>query len=244
MQAPASFLFLLRRPAALAVLVVLGFAARVRADDPTPHPLPANRYDMMAVRSPFAPPTEAIKPPPTATSPPVPSWSDKFSVSMLMQDHGIFYATVVDADNPQHLYLNSAREDPISHLKIGPVQWNPSGGQEQPMVTLLRGSERAQVRYEPGSGAGAAILPPRPPGAPGISAPNLFRPPPIQPASGAVNPPPTSTVLRRAPIRAVPPPPAAGGAGRTVVLPGEGRAAPPTRTAPQPIKTDDDDDDD
>ena len=231
-----------RRAVLLAALVIAGFAVHARADDPLPKPLPPDRYNKMAAHSPFAPPTDAPRLQAAATPPPAASAFDRLTATMLMQVDGVYSVTVVDPDSPEHLYLTSDAVDDKSQMKIASVKWDPASGQEEPTITLNKGTQFGTVRYEPGNGGGMAAAP-RPQN---LTAINAYRPnlPPTSIPGAAIPPPPVSTAngFRRGPIRAAPAPaPAAGGAGRAVVLPGEGRS--PLRAAPN-IKTDDDDDDD
>lgn len=234
----------LRRTVLLAALVIAGFVSRARADDPLPKPILPDHYNKMAAHSPFAPPTDAPKAQAAATPPPQASAFDKLSATMLMQVDGVYSVTIVDPDSPEHLYLTSSAVDEKSQMKIASVKWDPVSGQEEPTITLSKGTQFGQVRYEPTSG-GAAGTGPRPqnpmlptgfrPNVPPTSVPGL--PNPGAPAAA-------NNALRRGPIRAAPAPgPAPGGTGRPVVLPGESRTAAPLRTGPQ-VKTDDDDDDD
>ena len=231
-------------PAILLLLLFLLFipSPPSRADDILPKPVPPDRYNKMAAHSPFTPPTAPTTAQPIQAAPPAPSWLDKLSVNMLMQDHGVFYVTAVDSDNPAaHIYLSSDKEDPESHLAIASVKWNPENRDETPVITLRRGKDFGQVRYEASASSGPGMnIQPRP-GAAGAP-PNAFRAPQSAPAiPGQINPPPLNAAnpgLRRTPIRAVPQAPAPG--GRPVVLPNNPAVRPVT---PQ-IKTDDDDDDD
>ena len=230
----------------LCAFVFLASICQSRADDVLPKPVPADRYNKMAAHSPFTPPTTPVATPPPQVAPPPPSWLDKLSVNMLMQDHGVFYATVVDQDSPTHIYLSSDKEDPDSHMAIASVKWDSENHDETPIITLRRGTDFGQVRYEPGTSSGPGmVIQPRP----GVSgaAPNNFRVPQPAPAiPGQLNQPqPTNAAnaaLRRGPIRAVPQAPAPG--GRPVVLPGNNPAVQPVRPVSPQIKTDDDDDDD
>ena len=230
----------------LAALAVAGAAVHARADDPLPKPVSPDRYNKMAAHSPFAPPTEAPRAQvAAATPPPGPSWSDKLTANMITQVGGVFYVTVVDPDSTQHLYLSTDAVDQMSQLKVSSVEgWNPAEGNEEPKITLLKGTQFGVIRYEPGASGGMGAAP----RGPGMPVPNNnFRPnqPPTS-VPTVINQGPSSAIrpLNRGPIRAVPAPaPAAGGTGRPIVLPGENRVAPPARPGPQ-VKTDDDDDDD
>lgn len=243
---------LLRRGLVLTAAGGLGLVVQGRADDTVPKAYPADRYEKMAAHSPFSPPTEAPKVQATPTPPPAPSWADKLTATMIMQYGNDYKVTVVDQDSPTHLQLYTNVEDDQSHMQVASVKWNAANRDETPTITLRRGTDFAQVRYEPGNssmpgavGGNPALA--RPAGLPGV---NNFRPPggapPIpgsMPQAGVnVQAPTVNNALRRAPIRAVPQAPAPG--GRPIVMPGAANPpGQPVRTAPA-IKTDDDDDDD
>ena len=223
---------------------LLGVSALAMAEDPVPKAVPATKYAKMAARSPFAPPTAVAAPQMTPPPPPAPGWADSLTATMIMQDGSKYMVTVVDSANQQqHLYL-STEPDGLTQMSVASVRWGATRD-DPPTITLRKGKETAQVRYETGSSApgaangmgGAAPLPNGvrnpvpaiPGGVPGAAA---FHPPlPNGQSNGG-----PSTAMRRPLIRAQPGP--CGSARRSTRL--------PTVCVPIPLprRSDDDDDDD
>ena len=217
-----------------------------RADDLLPKAPPATRYTKIAAHSPFAPPTAPVSAQPAATPPPAPGWADTLTATMVMQDGSKYIVTVVDSSNPQHLYLTS-EPDKTAQISVASVKWGATR-EDPPTITLRKGSEVAQVRYESGAAAPAGNNPagggppipggarPGMPGAPSAAGLQPFHPP--LPNTGQGNPVPSSIALRRPLIRSQPMTAAPAGAR-------PGMAAPNPVGRPNPAaKADDDDDDD
>ena len=230
--------------AALSLLVLLGLVCihRSRADEVLPKAPPASKYAKMAAHSPFAPPTAPVVATAAATPPPTPGWADNLTVTMIMQDGASYMVTVIDSQTPQqHQYLTS-EPDKTSQMAVASVKWG-ANRDEPPTVTLRRGKEFAQVRYESGTasagggpslGGGPQIpggmrnLSPGAAVAPGTAG---IRPPPL-PNAGNGNP---GNALRRPLIRSQPAP----------ALTRPGVNPPNTAVRPNPaLQVDDDDEDD
>ena len=216
----------------IADLILLSLAVgsfEGRADDVLPKAPPVSKYARMAAHSPFAPPTlptttQAAPPPP-----PVPGWADNLTATMIMRDGDKFMVTVVDSQNPQHLYLTSD-PDKLTQMAVASVKLG-ANRDEAPTVTLSKGKEFAQVKYDsgassPGGNNQLGGGPPIPGGVrnPGLGGPPIpgaqpFHPPGAPTAAQVGNPIPTSAGFRRPLIRApaVTAPPA--GTRPTVSLP-------------------------
>ena len=225
------------------VVLVLGFGVVSKADDPLPKPLPVSKYAKMAAHSPFAPPTAPVVQQAAPAPPPAPGWADSLTATMVMQDGKRFLVTVVDSSNSQHLYL-STEPDNATDMAVSTVKWG-ANRDDPPTITLRRGKEFAQVRYDsgassPGGGSNVPGIPgaPRPPtlGNPaGIPGAQPFRPPPlanIVPVNQG-----QTAAIRRPLIRAQP-----GSAAPALSRPGVN--APNSGVRPNPAATADDDDDD
>ena len=224
----------------------LSFGCAAHADDVLPKAPPASKYAKMAAHSPFAPPTAQAAPQATPPPPPVPGWADNLKATMVMQDGNNYTVTVVDSQNPQHLYL-TMEPDKDTQMAVVSVKWG-ANRDDPPTITLRKGKEFAQVRYESGASSpggnnalgGGPVLPGRPvnaAGGPPIPGGQPFHPP-LQNGGGvqAGIPVPSSNAIRRPLIHSAPP-------ARAPVRPG---VSPPTPGArPNPgVQVDDDDDDD
>lgn len=229
-------------------LFVLGFGTVSKADDPLPKPLPVSKYAKMAAHSPFAPPTAPIVQQAAPPPPPAPGWADSLTATMVMQDGNKFLVTVVDSSNSQHLYLTT-EPDKTNDMAVSTVKWG-TNRDDPPTITLRKGKEFAQVRYDSGAastgggnsipGGGVPVIPgaprfPTPGNPPGIPGAQPFRPPPL-----ANNLPgnPGASAIRRPLIRAQP------GAAAAPALSRPGVNAPNSGVRPNPAGTADDDDDD
>ncbi len=232
-------------------LVLFGLAVgggTGRADDIVPKAPPASKYARMAAHSPFAPPTTPTAVQATPPPPPVPGWADSLTATMIMRDGDKYMVTVVDTQNPQHLYLTS-EPDKLTQMAVASVKWG-ANRDEAPTVTLSKGKEFAQVKYEsgassPGGNNQLGGGPPIPGGVriPGQNGPPIpgaqgFHPPGAPNTVQSGNPTPTSAGFRRPLIHAP-----------AVTAPPAGMRPPlnPTNAAARPnpaVKVDDDDDDD
>ena len=225
----------------ICLLLLVAGTGVVKADDVIPKATPASKYAKMASRSPFAPPTAQVAAPATTPPPPVPGWADSLTATMIMQDGAAYMVTVVDAQNAQkHLYL-TAEPDRDTQIAVASVKWG-TNRDEPPAITLRKGKEFAQVRYDAGmpspGGANPAGGPPIPggvrnpiPGAPG--GPPFHAPLQAGAASSAAQTP--SSVLRRPLIRSQAPAPATARPG--INPPSNGARLNPA------VQADDDDDD-
>ena len=221
---------------------MLGVGTLALAEDPLPKAVPATKYAKMAARSPFAPPTAVLAPQATPPPPPAPGWADSLTVTMIMQDGNKYMVTVVDSANQQqHLYL-TMEPDKQTQMSVASVKWGASR-EDPPTITLRKGKDTAQVRYESGSNApgtpnGMGGAPPIPgvvrnpvPAVPGGGGMAAFHPPPMP--NSQVNGGP-ATAVRRPLIRSQPMPPARPAINQ-----------PAAGVRPNPAaKADDDDDDD
>ncbi len=213
-----------------------------RADDILPKAPPASKYAKMAGHSPFAPPTAPVgtqAPPP---KPPAPGWADGLTATMIAQDGPNYMVTVVDAQNSQqHLYL-TAEPDPETKMAVVSVKWGATRD-DPPTITLSKGKEFAQVRYEASSSGTSSPL------GGGVPIPGAGRNPPVGipggqafhsplqvPPAQPTNQGPSSNVVRRPLIRSQPP------AAPTSVRPGVNPPANGVRPNPA-VPVDDDDDD-
>jgi hypothetical protein len=220
----------------LAAGLAFGFVAGsgARADDVLPKALPANRYEKLAAHSPFAPPTVAAPVAPAPVAAPKGSWADKLAVTALMQNGGIYIATVVDRDSSQHFIVTSDKENERS-MMLASVQWGDK--YDQTRITIRRGAEFGQVAFDASAGAASAVMgpgapvPPRPmiPGGPlpGAGTAQFHPPPGANPAFRGPQGP--SNIVRRQPIFSTP------AATPRPVFP---------RPTAKPAADDDDDDDD
>ena len=217
--------------------VAVLLAASARADDPLPQPAAPKRYDSLAARSPFAPPTgPAPAAAATPTPPPDPSWSDNLVVTSIMQNGNDYTATVMEKDTSARCLVRSgvARED--NQLELAKVVW--ADKPEAIKVTLRKGSQLGDVHFDASAASTSGPAPGQPPGRVPVPPVN-FHPPPGVPG-GLPSPPggqPQNVVRGRPVIRANPPP-----------IPGD-QGARPVITAPKPVirapaKSGDDDDDD
>ena len=177
----------------------------------------------------------------------MPGWADSLTATMIMQDGLKYMVTVVDSASPQHLYLTSETEaDKPNDIAVASVRWG-ANREDPPTITLRKGKEFAQVRYESGAASpggnnamgGAAPAPgvPRNPmGGPVIPGSQAFHSPLQTGIAQPANPGgPTSNAIRRPLIRAQP---AAPVGGRPGINP------PNNAVRPNPALQNDDDDDD
>ncbi len=225
--------------ASLLCVAALLTAGSARADDPLPQPAAPKRYDSLAAHSPFAPPTGPAPAPVAApTPPPGPSWSDNLVVTSIMQNGNDYTATVMEKDTSARYLVRSGVKREDNQMELATVTW--ADKPEAIKVTVRKGSQLGDVRFDASATGTSGPAPGIPPGR--VPAPPVnFHPPPGVPGS-VPNPPggPPSNIVRGRPvIRANPPP-----------IPG-GQAARPVVTAPNPIVRapaksggDDDDDDD
>ncbi len=213
----------------------------VRADDALPSPPPNKRYDKLAARSPFAPPTAGPAPTaPAATPPPAPSWSDNLTVTSLMQSGNVFFATIMEKDTSARHLIRSDEVDKLTLLELASVRWAATS--DAIKVTVSKGTQFADLKFDPSATAdGAGSMPGMPPGLaprPGVPNPAANFHPPL-PAS-TVQTPPGGIVRGRPVIRANPQPPPV----RPVINAPQGPARVIPPTVPPAAKDDDDDDDD
>ena len=188
----------------LAGVVASGLACpSARADDVVPRPPDAGRYEKMANRSPFAPPTPGTGSLTPVAPPPGPKWSDNLTVALITQQGGISFATIQDKVKGEHFLLQSNKEDLDHQLALASVQWGELVSQTT--VTLRHNNEFASVRFDPNAAAAnPAPVPGRGPAVPGTYPPAAGTPPP-----GRLQPPPNppslpGAVQRRGLIRAAP----------------------------------------
>ncbi len=212
-----------------------------RADDVLPKAPPTSKYAKMAGHSPFAPPTAPVVAPVAAPPPPVPGWADSLTATMIIQDGANYMVTVIDAQNSQkHLYL-TAEPEHDTQMAVASVKWGANRA-DPPAITLRKGKEFAQVRYELGAvspgGANPAGGGPPIPG--GVRSPVPSAQPfhsPLQATGGqGTNQGPSSNMIRRPLIRSQPQ------AAPAAVRPGVNPPAAGVR--PNPALAADDDDDD
>ena len=190
----------------LALALASGVLLPARADDVLPQPAAAGRYQKMADRSPFAPPTlgpaTQVAPPPA----PGPKWSDNLTVTLVTQAGGVYYATIQDKSKGEHFLLQSNKEDLDRQLALASVQWGELVSQTT--VTLRHNNEFAPVRFDPnavvtppvanpGSLPARGPVPGTYPAAAGAPLPGRLQPPPNPPGM-----PPN--VQRRGLIRTTP----------------------------------------
>ena len=139
-----------------------GIRLPARADDVLPRPAAADRYQKMAERSPFAPPTlgpaTQVAPPP----PPGPKWSDNLTVTLVTQLGGVYYATILDKAKNERFLLQSNKEDLDRQLALTSIEWGALVSQTT--VTLRHNNEFAPVHFDPNAPAATpAALPARGP---------------------------------------------------------------------------------
>lgn len=230
-------------PTSLRVLtgvILASSGTLLRADDVLPKAPPAAKYEKMAGHSPFAPPTVPVAAPVAAPPTPAPGWADALTATMIAQDGANFMVTVVDAQNSQqHLYLTSEPDDKAP-MSVVSVKWGATHD-DPPTITLRKGQEFAQVRYEAANGAGV----PSPAGNI-VQIPGAARNLPVPPGNAAFHSPfqasanqgPSTNAIRRPLIRAQQPAAPAG------VRPGVNAPGPAGVRPNAAIKVDDDDDDD
>lgn len=193
---------------ALGLGLLLAAAGAAWADDVLPIAFPAARYQKLSAHSPFSPPTIAA---PVTSAPiaPAGSWSDKLTVTLLMQQGGKYVAMLLDRDSSEHFLVTSDTEN-NRNMMLSSVQW--SDQLKQTRVTIRKGKEFGQVAFDPNATAAA---PSSAPGLPGA----ISRPSPVSPGPGAgpalFHPPPGSVggrgpqsppIVRRPTISANPPP--------------------------------------
>jgi hypothetical protein len=219
---PLTYLFPMRnrrsfsmRAIAVGWCLALGLWASgaARGDDVLPKASPANRYDKMSTHSPFSPPTVAPSAPVTVAAP-TGTWTDKLAVTLLMQNGGVYVATVVDRDSSRHFLVTSDREND-RQMMLTNVQWGDKN--DAPRITIRQGNASGQVAFDPTAGGGGVSVPQ--PGGPA----SMFRPPipgaanqPVNQGAPFFHPPPggrapggpitPSAVIRRPPIPAAPVP--------------------------------------
>ena len=215
--------------------------SRARADDILPKASPASKYAKMAAHSPFAPPTAAVVTQAAPTPPPAPGWADTLTATMLVQDGNTYMVTVIDSQDPQkHLYLTSAPEDPVEPMAVASIKWG-ANREDPPTITLRKGKEFAQVRYESGLSAlgtnnnlGGPPIPGGRNSGPGAAAAMGIRPPPLS-TTGPMNQGAPGNAIRRPVIHSQPAPVV------PVRPPGN---VPANAVRPNPAVQADDDDDD
>ncbi len=238
--------WLIHRWVGRTLILAAGLAAGglAQADEVLPKAPPASKYVKMAGHSPFAPPTVPVAAPAATPPPPVPGWADNLTVTMIAQNGVNYMVTVVDAQNSQkHLYL-TAEPEHDTQIAVASVKWGVNRD-DPPTITLSKGKEFAQVRYEANTASPGGANP----AGPGLPIPGGVRNPPQGVSGGQAFHPPLQAntgqpanqaapgnVLRRPLIRSQP-----------VVLPPQLRNGPTPPTAggrPNPAAPADDDDDD
>ena len=188
------------------VLASGGVRLPVRADDVLPQPVAAGRYQKMADRSPFAPPTTGPATQVALPPPPGPKWSDNLTVTLVTQLGGVYYATIQDKAKNEHFLLQSNKEDLDRQLALTSIEWGALVSQTT--VTLRHNNEFASVRFDPNAAisppaANPAAMPPRGP------VPGTYPPAAGAPLLGRSQPPPNpaglpGNVQRRGLIRSTP----------------------------------------
>ena len=182
-----------------------GLCLSARAEDVVPQAPAASRYEKMASRSPFAPPTPVTGLLTSVTAPAGPKWSDNLTVTLITQQGGVSFATIQDKVKNERFLLQSNKEDPEHQLALVGVQWGDLISQTT--VMLRHNNEFATVRFDPNATAAAPAanpVPGRGTGVPGTYPAAAGTPPP-----GRLQPPPNppnlpGAVQRRGLIRATP----------------------------------------
>lgn len=227
-----------------------------------PQRLAADRYQALAARSPFSPPTMEA-PVPTTAAPPAPAWGEKYTLSGISQI-GAGYRVTLNPKNPigsgasassggnsvnaSERIIVLTGEPTVDGITLAGVQWNDDP--KQMRATLLKNGVPAVFGFDAtalssirGNAATAGSVPaPRSSAStPGITPPGgTFPPPPPMP-----NGMPSPGIVRnpnggRAPIRA--PVSATGANGAPIIAPPPPVA--PVRTVPvMPGGAQNDDDD-
>ncbi len=200
-------------------LLVLALSAAVAislsaADDGVlPKGMPAARYDVMVMRSPFTAPTAAA---PVATPAPVaagPRWWDQMSLTSIMDRGGVYYIGLWDKASSRHYLLATGKTDEDSQLLLNGVQWNDR--LDQVSATVSKGAETAPpIRFDATAAAASTTAPvspmQQPPSVP-RPLPNAL-PPTLPPGFSGTPPPPppgmgnmgNPVVRRQAPISSRP----------------------------------------
>ena len=185
-----------------------GLCPSARADDVVPRPPAADRYEKMAVRSPFAPPTPVTGLLAPVAPPPGPKWSDNLAVTLITQQGGVSFATILDKAKGEHFLLQSNKEDLERQLALTNVQWGELISQTT--VMLRHNNEFASVRFDPNAAAAVPAATPAPLPGRGTMVPGTYPAAAGTPPPGRLQPPPNppglpgTPVQRRALIRATP----------------------------------------
>ncbi len=184
----------------LCLLLAGGSAARAASgtNDPAlPKPVPANRYDVLAAVSPFAPPTAAPAPVAQPPPPPQPSWAEAWLLSTATDlGAGQYRVTLAkrkagEGKGNDRVIITTGQENPES-IAIAGVQW--SDKPEQTRITLNRSGVFAVFTFDPSAlnaqgtggggaammgkfpGAGLNVPPPMPANRPGMPTPAQITP--------------------------------------------------------------------
>ncbi len=236
-----------RSPVRFATWLLLGLSgagmvgSRTWADEVLPKASPASKYAKMAAHSPFAPPTAPVVTQAAPTPPPAPGWADSLTATMLVQDGNTYMVTVIDSQDLQkHLYLTSAA-DATEPMAVASIKWGATR-EEPPIITLRKGKEFAQVRYESGlsslgtnNNLGGPPIPGARNPAPGTPVAPGIRPPPLT-TTGPMNQGQPGNAIRRPVIHSQPAP--------TAVPARPLGNVPANGVRPNPaVQVDDDDDD-
>lgn len=200
-----------------------------------PKPLAAGRYQALAARSPFSPPSAPVIAPPPAPTPPPPGWAEKWILASAAQIGTGYRVTLAPKlggaggnTSPAERLIIVTGEDNAERISLSQVQWSEQAGQTR--VTLIKDGVPGVFTFEPGALAGSAATAPNNAGRSmnplpggGLPAPPSFPqgpsnrpvinpvPQPVPPGGQFQRPtlPPgiVQPATGRAPIRAAPPPP-------------------------------------
>ena len=176
-------------PAVCLTALFLLASIAARADDVLPRPADPKRYDRLAAHSPFAPPSaragrDASPRHAAARSVVV----RHLTVTTLVQDGKVYSATVLEKDTSLTYLVRSDRiVNPDHALIVASVKW--AARPEDITVTLARGKEFGEVRFDPSVVAGGSSGA----GAPSASTGRTITPNPVT----AFHPPPPIPGARR-----------------------------------------------
>jgi len=141
------------------------------AEEAIPSALPAERYEAMIVKSPFA----LATPPAPVAAPPEKSFAAGWYVSGLAQLDGKDFVTIKSQDHDVQLSLFGS--DPSDGVSLQKVEWSPSIGRST--VTIAKDGQTAKLEFNQAELQTGAVAPAAPP----AMAPGMIRAPGANPAA-------------------------------------------------------------
>ncbi|MGB8169566.1 MAG: hypothetical protein WCF18_18845 [Chthoniobacteraceae bacterium] len=139
-----------------------------------PSVFPAERYEAMIAKSPFA----LATPPAPVAAPPEKNFADGWYVSGLAQLDGKDFVTIKSRDLAVQLSLFGT--DPRDGIALQKVEWSPALGKST--VTIVKDGQTAKLEFNQAEMQSPASAPAPPSMAPGTARSQAVNPPMVRPA--------------------------------------------------------------